>query len=112
VQQDLLQANPDANLQVYAIWTERLATDDRARWDGADLLDPRVTHLWDVHDLAGPWLAGNVPGYDGGDWDFYLLFGREARWDQVPEPLAGSGATVIDERDTLIQAATALLRED
>jgi hypothetical protein len=47
--------------------------DARSCWDAAGLTDPRVVHLWDAEDVSGGWLAANVAGYQGGDWDTYLL---------------------------------------
>jgi hypothetical protein len=41
----------DARLRVYVVWVKRWALDTRAEIDGAGMVDPRVTHLWD---------AGNV----------------------------------------------------
>jgi hypothetical protein len=37
-------------------------------------------------------LARDVPGYQGSDWDNYLLFGPEATWTSHPTPLRSSGA--------------------
>ena len=58
-------------------WSSRppslLFGDARSCWDAAGLTDPRVVHLWDAEDVSGGWLAANVAGYQGGDWDTYLL---------------------------------------
>ena len=92
----ILNANPQARLRVYAIWVNRQVGDARSRWDAAGLTDPRVVHLWDAKDTSGAWLAGNVQGgYQGGDWDTYLLFGPEATWTSEPSPLRDSGAPVF-----------------
>jgi hypothetical protein len=72
VQSKLLEAHPHARLRVYAIWVNKLFGDDRNRWDAAGLTDPRVVHLWDADDVSGGWLAGNVAGYQGSNWDTYL----------------------------------------
>jgi hypothetical protein len=68
-----------------------------------------VTHLWDGQDSSGGWLAGNDEGYQGGDWDTYLLFGPDAIWDARPGPLLGSGSPVDVEIDNLNQAIGPLL---
>ena len=94
MQSEILAAHPRARLRVYAIWTSKLFGDARDRWDAAGLVDPRVTHLWDGADVSGAWLAANVRGYQGGDWDTYLLFGPDASWTGRPGPLASSGGPV------------------
>jgi hypothetical protein len=73
------------------------------------LTDPRVVHLWDAKDVSGAWLAGNVPGYQGSDWDTYLLFGPEATWQSHPTPLRSSGAPVFDQIQRLSKALDPLL---
>lgn len=103
--------HPDANLRVYSIWTERLVGDSREGWDAAGLTDPRVTHLWDPDNAAGPWLAGNLDGYEGGDWDFYMLFGPDSTWSDAPGPLLDSGFTVIGRSEQLRQSITTLLED-
>lgn len=58
--------------------------------------DPRVQHFWDAERFAGPWFARTINGKPGYMWDAYLLYGSNATWDQVPEPLLDSGSTIID----------------
>jgi hypothetical protein len=58
--------------------------------------------------VSGAWLAGNVPGYQGSDWDTYLLFGPEATWTSQPSPLRSSGAPVFDRIQDLSQTLTPL----
>jgi hypothetical protein len=109
VQSEILAAHPHARLHVYAIWTNKLFGDARDRWDAAGLTDSRVTHLWDGTDVSGAWLARNVSGYQGADWDTYLLFGPEATWTGQPTPLRSSGGPVDDQLDTLRRAIDPLL---
>jgi hypothetical protein len=109
VQSDILNAHPQARLRVYAIWTNKLFGDARNRWDAAGLTDPRVVHLWDANDASGDWLVDHVRGYQGGDWDTYLLFGPDATWTSQPTPLRSSGGPVDDQIDTLRQAVSPLL---
>jgi hypothetical protein len=58
--------------------------------------DLRVTHFWDAGRFAGPWFARNIDGANGFMWDTYLLYGPDAKWEDKPNPLLGSGATIID----------------
>jgi hypothetical protein len=109
VQSDILNAHPKAHLRVYAIWTKKLFGDARHRWDAAGLTDRRVVHLWDGNDVSGDWLVNHVSGYQGGDWDTYLLFGPEATWSSQPTPLRSSGSPVDDQVDALSQAFSPLL---
>ena len=104
MQSQILTAHPEARLRVYAIWVDKQVGDARSRWDAAGLIDPRVAHLWDAKDVSGAWLAGNVPGYQGSEWDTYLLFGPEATWTSQPSPLRSSGAPVFDQIQQLSQA--------
>jgi hypothetical protein len=109
VQSEILNAHPNARLRVYALWVNKLFGDARRRWDAAGLTDPRVVHLWDADDISGDWLAANVAGYQGGDWDTYLLFGPDATWTSRPAPLASSGGPVDHQIDELRRALPGLL---
>jgi hypothetical protein len=97
VQDNILIKSSNRNLKVYAIWTDKLVTDARWRWDAAGLTDKRVDHLWDKENLAGSWLAKNLGSNEVGDWDAYFLFGSRASWDDEPNELAGKGSTVLGE---------------
>jgi hypothetical protein len=48
--------------------------------------------------------------FGGLDYDFFLLFDRDATWEQRPPRPVSSGATVIGDRDRLAAGAAALLR--
>ena len=109
MQSEILKPHPTARLRVYAIWTNKLFGDARRRWDAAGLTDPRAVHLWDAKDVSGDWLVDHVSGYQGGDWDTYLLFGPDATWTSQPEPLRSSGSPVDGQIDALSQAVTPLL---
>jgi hypothetical protein len=109
VQSKILNAYPNAHLRVYALWVNKVFGDARNRWDAAGLTDPRVVHLWDADDVAGAWLATNVPGNQGGDWDTYLLFGPDATWTSQPTPLRSSGSPVDHQLEDLRQALSSLL---
>jgi hypothetical protein len=109
VQQEILDRHPDADLRVYALWIDMLAGDARDQWDAAGLTDRRVTHLWDGPNTVGRWVAANLDGYEGSDWDFFLLFGPDASWNGQPAPLMESGFTVVREGDALRGALQPLL---
>jgi hypothetical protein len=48
--------------------------------------------------------------FGGLDYDFFLLFDRNATWGPTPPRPVSSGATVIDDSDRLAASAAALLR--
>jgi hypothetical protein len=75
------------------------------------MVDPRVTHLWDAGNVVGQgFLERFGVDFGGLDYDFFLLFDRNATWDQDPPRPVSSGATVIRDRDRLADGAAALLR--
>ena len=93
------------------VWVKRWALDTRAEIDGAGLIDPRVTHLWDDGDVIGEdFLDRFGVNFGGLDYDFFLLFDRDASWTQRPPRPVSSGATVIGDSDRLASSAAALLR--
>jgi hypothetical protein len=56
-----------------------------------------------------------VPGafgvdFGGLDYDFFLLFDRDATWGATPPRPVSSGATVIGDSDRLAASAASLLR--
>jgi hypothetical protein len=92
------------------VWVKRWALDTRAEIDGAGMVDPRVTHLWDAGDVVGQgFLERFGVDFGGLDYDFFLLFDRDATWDQAPPQPASSGATVIGDSDRLAASAAAQL---
>ncbi|HZD68638.1 MAG TPA: hypothetical protein VFA45_06890 [Actinomycetes bacterium] len=89
----------------------RWATDTRSEIDGAGLVDPRVTHLWDANRVVGQSFLERFGVDLGGlDYDFFLLFGPEATWGASPPRPVGSGGTVISASDRLASTAARLLR--
>jgi hypothetical protein len=75
------------------------------------MIDPRVTHLWDAGDVVGEaFLDGFGVDLGGLDYDFFLLFDRDATWGASPPRPVSSGATVIDERERLAGDIATLLR--
>ncbi len=109
MQTQILEHYRGAKLRVYVIWTVKLTFDSRDQWDGGGLIDPRVIHLWDQQDVVGDWFVAHLPGYQGSDWDAYLLFGPTATWTAQPPLLISSGSSVIDTKDALARSIAPLL---
>jgi hypothetical protein len=93
------------------VWVKRWPYDTRAEIDGAGMVDPRVTHLWDTGNLVDHgFLERFGVDFGGLDYDFSLLFDRNATWAQRPPRPVSSGATVIGDSDQLAASAATLLR--
>jgi hypothetical protein len=93
------------------IWVKRWALDTREEIDGAGMVDPRVTHLWDAGNVIGEsFLDAFGADFGGLDYDFFLLFDRDATWGPRPPRPVSAGATVIGDSDRLAESAAALLR--
>jgi hypothetical protein len=93
------------------VWVNRWATDTRAEVDGAGMADRRVTHFWDAGGVIDQGFLDRLGVDFGGlDYDFFLLFDRDATWgpDDAPRPRS-SGATVIADSDHLADGVAALL---
>lgn len=88
-----------------------LSIDSSQEWDETVMPDARVKHFWDGKRKAAQWFAKNVDGYEGVSWDMYYLYGPDAVWETVPSPLAGSGGTIIRERDKLEMEVRALMKK-
>ncbi len=102
MQNDLLEKQPTAGLQVYVVWFSMIPTDARSawRWTGNVIADPRVVHFWDDQKVVGRWYAQHETPAEidpGIVWDAYFLYGPESEWTVKPEPLISWGATVLDE---------------
>ncbi len=100
-----MEAHPEAELRVYAVWFNVLPSDHRSRWDEDLLTDPRATHYWDEERILGRWYK-EVVGfpYDVIAWDVGYLYGPEAVWDDTPGPYLGIGHTIIGQKDALMRA--------
>jgi hypothetical protein len=70
-----------------------------------------VTHLWDVGNLVGQeFLERFGVDFGGLDYDFFLLFDRNATWGSNPPRPVDSGTTVIGKSEQLADSAASLLR--
>jgi hypothetical protein len=104
VQEQILEAHPDAKLRVYAVWLPMLPTDER--FGVADLMvDDRVTHFWDGERLMGRFYAG-LAGWPEGQvvWDAAFAYAPDAGWRSKPDEPIGSGGPVIDVAEQLLAA--------
>ena len=110
MQEQILDKNPSAQVQVYAVWFDMLPGDSRAAWDGDGLTDPRVVHLWDEQKVVGNWFAANVSKREGTEWDAYALYGPRATWEEEPSPLVSWGGPVIGKHAQLRSDIAPLLR--
>lgn len=114
MQKEILDKYPGAPLRLYVVWFSMLPTDSRSRWgwtSGA-IADGRAIHFWDEKRVVGSWLAKqeNPPNENAGIvWDAFYLYGPDAEWNEAPQPLIVSGATVRAEADTLREKLEPLL---
>ena len=90
-----------------------LVSDDRSKVDVNLLPDYRTTHYWDSERLLGTWFSQQQE-YESATfgpiaWDTYFLYGPDAKWDGVPEPLMTFGRTVISKSKNLEKSLSQLL---
>jgi hypothetical protein len=79
VSNNILERYRDASLWVYVVWVRRWAIDTRSEIDRVGMLEPRVVHFWDSGAIIGQAFLDRF-GLDFGglDYDFFLLFDRDA----------------------------------
>jgi hypothetical protein len=87
------------------VWFNMYPGDARWRWDGDGLTDPRIEHFWDEQKVVGIWFSTNLTRRGAPTWDFYALYGPEARDFSSPVSMGG---TIIARRNQL-QASLAPL---
>jgi hypothetical protein len=74
------------------------------------MVDRRVTHLWDAGNVIDQGFLDRLGVDFGGlDYDFFLLFDRDATWGPDPPRPVSSGATVIGDSDHLAEGVASLL---
>ena len=112
MQSQIVEKYPSDSLRVYAVWVPMLWSDSRQMWDGRTMPDPRVLHFWDGDFVVGNWFAKEVEGWNGTAWDVYYLYGPDANWDTIPQPLLGSGGDIINQREKLHSEIEPLLRNE
>ena len=113
MQKKLLEKHPSADLRVYAIWFSMVPGDSRSEWPPDLLADERVEHYWDEKKAVGAWYAQRIASmrdrltteskWNDGEvlWDAYLLYGADARWEEIPTHLILFGRTIVAARESL-----------
>jgi len=99
---------------VFVVWFRMYPGDEQSKWPRQLLTDRRVQHRWDEPKAAGRWFLTRLSSLRpsrGGDgvfpqradalWDSYLLFDRNASWNDVPSGVLSWGYTVLRTRDQL-----------
>ena len=109
MQQEILEKNPSVDLQVYVVWTTVLTGDGRSTWDPNLMPDPRVIHFWDTQTQTPIWFGEHLAGRSSFAWDVYYLFGPDAEWDSVPEPLISTFSPVVGGKQAFQDDLSTLL---
>ena len=67
------------------------------------LPDLRVIHYWDQTSMSGTFFKRNIAPDVSGNvaWDMFFLYGPEAVWEEIPEPLVDKGRTIIGSSGAL-----------
>lgn len=113
MQREILGSNRTANLRVYAVWVPFLGGDQgAANLSERVLPDPRVVQFWDGGALTSTWFAKNVEHSPFPAWDVYYLYGPDAVWTSVPQPLVSSGGSIIGRSSALERAIRPLLQDN
>lgn len=108
MQSEILEGSPDADISVYAVWVPFLGGSEGAI-DTSVMTDARVQQFWDGPAVTSEWSAANA-FVSGTGYDYFLLYGPDARWTETEPPvLAASGATIIGRGEELRSAVEALL---
>ncbi|MCH7495687.1 MAG: hypothetical protein IH825_06310 [Candidatus Marinimicrobia bacterium] len=67
------------------------------------LPDSRVNHFWDQTRIIGKFFKKNI-AHDVSSsvaWDMFFLYGTDAVWEEIPEPLTDKGRTIIGSSGAL-----------
>jgi hypothetical protein len=104
VEQEILKKNPQAPVQVYAVWFNMLPNDSRGGRPADILTDARVEQFWDEHHVLGTAFAPLDNWQWGVLWDAYFLYAPQTRWKpsalSPPEPVS-TGRTIFSTREEL-----------
>jgi hypothetical protein len=100
----------DPGLRVLVVWVPFMSG-TRQAINPSVFPDRRVTYLWDGNAISSQWLSAHVTHQLGPTWDYYLLFGANARWGSVPGLVLSQGGPVIADGAQLIAAIRPVLRQ-
>jgi hypothetical protein len=92
-------------VRFFAVWVNRGAGDNRGSVDTTILEGERVTQYWDGDGMTGTSFADGALGglSDGGFvYDVYYVFGPDAAWSDLPQPVAGAGRPVVEQIDRML----------
>lgn len=78
-----------------------MQNDARDKWVPELLSDPRVSYFWDEERLSGVWFSDQISGQQPLSWDSYFLYGPDATWEDIPDPLISTGYTIIEKVEQL-----------
>lgn len=91
VRDSVLNAYPDADIQVSIVWIDMLPSDNaEAATKSATIFDdPRVTQFHDPDRKSGFAIAKDLLYENAGPaWDIYLYYDKDAQWtDAPPKPI-------------------------
>ena len=86
----LLRRDTSRDLAAYVVWVPEPGAKGKHVRDATRLAsDPRAEHFWDPAEAVGRLYARRLFHTDGSRalWDFYMLFGRTARWPPGDPPM-------------------------
>ena len=110
VQSNILSRMSDPSLRVIVVWVPFMAG-TRQAINPSVFPDPRVTNVWDGKAISSQWLSVHVTHQPFPTWDYYLLFGGNARWGSAPGPVISQGGTVIGSGAQLLAAIRPVLHQ-
>ena len=105
----------DPELRVYAIWFNMYSGDARHRWPGTLLTDQRVRHYWDEQRAVGQLYLQMLPALwpkrsaetvlPDADalWDAYVLYRRDAQWNDQHPDVVSWGSPILQTNDALLR---------
>ena len=120
VRDSVLNAYPDADIQISIVWIDMLPSDNEKAAIKASTVfdDPRVKQFYDPDRKSGYAIAKDLLYEDAGPaWDIYLYYDKDAQWtDQPPKPVdwvhqLGGGRRADAARFRPGQRLVAALRE-
>jgi hypothetical protein len=101
-------------VRVFVIWFRMYPGDEEGKWPRTVFTDRRVEQRWDEPKLAGAWflehlkdlhpahqVAGRFPQRVDAMWDTWMLFDRDAVWEEDPSGLLSWGYTIMSTRSQL-----------